>query len=64
MGPGSGVPPLKGHGTSGLKYYEMEMGYLQGVDRHTLVKTVPSPFLRNAGGNNDSEIDSQGLDLE
>ena len=44
--------PWKGYGTSGLKYYGMEMGYLpRNVNRQVSVKTVPSPFLRNTGGN-------------
>ena len=54
-GPGTGIPPSpqKRHGTSGWKYYGMEMGNPSPVDRHTPVKTVPSPFLWNTGGKKD-----------
>ena len=40
--------PWKGHWASGWKYYGMEMG---SPCEQTPVKTVPSPFLQNAGGN-------------
>ena len=44
LGPVTGVPRQE-RTCDQLKYYGMEMGYTPppGVDRQTLVKTVPSP---------------------
>ena len=45
--------PQKGHETSEWKYYGVEMDYAQTcVNRQSHAKTVPSPFIRNAGSNN------------
>ena len=54
MGSGTWVPPSpqKGLGTSGWKYYGVEIGYHLPKCEQTPVKTVPSPFLRNTGGKN------------
>ena len=53
----------KGHGTTGWKCYGMEVGY-PSVNRQIPVKSVPSPFLRNAGGKRILTISDNSVELD
>ena len=55
-------PGREGGGYSHQASYQALVGldgrypHPRGVERHTPVKTVPSPFLRNAGGNDVTDL--------